>query len=338
MPWPNHLLAAPNSGRMDTSCYHMKLNYFLTLGLASLCTLATDVAAQTKVTQLIIQNANGSTKLSQLPGGLSIDKPLTLTEPGGNTVKLVVPVGGANNYEFLFPTESGTLLTNDATEFNGDAIIAAINEGSAMIDADRVAGGGGGGTVTTNASLLGDGDGTPLGINLANANTWTAAQTFSQTIVGSINGNAANVTGVVLEANGGTGESTYATGDILYASGANNLTKRTIGAPGDVLTVAGGVPTWAAPAGGATSFVGTGSVDIDNTPNNQTRTGTFTVTGAKVGDVVALQIPSTAYTTAGMYFTAEATADDTITVSFNNRNGSPVNPPSITFGAIVMRP
>lgn len=40
------------------------------------------------------------------------------------------------------------------------------------------------------------------------------------------------------------------TGDILYASSANTLTRLGIGATNSVLTVAGGVPTWAASAGG----------------------------------------------------------------------------------------
>lgn len=49
---------------------------------------------------------------------------------------------------------------------------------------------------------------------------------------------------------------TIAVGDIIYASTANTgspatLAKRTIGNPGDVLTVAAGVPTWAAPSGGS---------------------------------------------------------------------------------------
>lgn len=49
---------------------------------------------------------------------------------------------------------------------------------------------------------------------------------------------------------GGTAQTTYTTGDLLYASGTNTLAKRSIGSTGDVLTVSGGVPTWAAPAGG----------------------------------------------------------------------------------------
>jgi hypothetical protein len=59
------------------------------------------------------------------------------------------------------------------------------------------------------------------------------------------------VTGTLGATNGGTAQSTYATGDTIYASGANTLSKRTIGSTGDVLTVSGGVPTWAAPAGGS---------------------------------------------------------------------------------------
>lgn len=44
---------------------------------------------------------------------------------------------------------------------------------------------------------------------------------------------------------GGTGQSTYAVGDILYASATTpTLSKLTIGTTGQVLTVAGGVPAW----------------------------------------------------------------------------------------------
>jgi len=78
--------------------------------------------------------------------------------------------------------------------------------------------------------------------------------------------------GTFAEARGGTNQSTYATGDILFASGANTLTKRAIGTAGQVLTVTGGVPVWAAAGGG-------GSVSYalyrDEKANN-TNGGTFT--------------------------------------------------------------
>ncbi len=58
-------------------------------------------------------------------------------------------------------------------------------------------------------------------------------------------------------AHGGTGINTYAVGDILYADSVSTLTKLVAGTDTHVLTLAAGVPTWAAPAGGVTSVTGT---------------------------------------------------------------------------------
>ena len=44
------------------------------------------------------------------------------------------------------------------------------------------------------------------------------------------------------------------TGDIYYASAANTPARLAIGSTSDVLTVAGGIPSWAAPAGGPTNW------------------------------------------------------------------------------------
>ena len=64
---------------------------------------------------------------------------------------------------------------------------------------------------------------------------------------------------------GGTGLTSYVTGDLIYASAANTLTARTIGSTGDVLTVSGGVPTWAAPASGTASSI---TVRRESTPTS----------------------------------------------------------------------
>jgi hypothetical protein len=47
------------------------------------------------------------------------------------------------------------------------------------------------------------------------------------------------------------------TGDIFYASGANTPARLGIGSTGNVLTVAGGIPSWAAPAGGGMTLLST---------------------------------------------------------------------------------
>lgn len=58
---------------------------------------------------------------------------------------------------------------------------------------------------------------------------------------------------------GGTGQTTYATGDILYASATNTLSKLTAGTNGYVLTLSGGVPTWAASGSGGSGTVNSGT-------------------------------------------------------------------------------
>jgi hypothetical protein len=46
------------------------------------------------------------------------------------------------------------------------------------------------------------------------------------------------------ETRGGTGQTTISTGDILYGSASNVLSKLAAGSDGDVLTLASGVPSW----------------------------------------------------------------------------------------------
>lgn len=54
---------------------------------------------------------------------------------------------------------------------------------------------------------------------------------------------------------GGTGATTYTTGDVIYASATNTLSKLGIGSSGQVLSVSGGVPAWATPSAGALVFL-----------------------------------------------------------------------------------
>ena len=60
------------------------------------------------------------------------------------------------------------------------------------------------------------------------------------------------VTGTLPTANGGTNITTYATGDVLYASATNVLSKLPAGTNGQVLTLASGIPSWAAGGSGVT--------------------------------------------------------------------------------------
>lgn len=63
--------------------------------------------------------------------------------------------------------------------------------------------------------------------------------------------------GTLATANGGTGTATYTTGDILYASSTNTLSKLPLGASGTVLTSNGTNVSWqSGGSGGVTSFSG----------------------------------------------------------------------------------
>lgn len=135
------------------------------------------------------------------------------------------------------------LLPAAQTPLSG-AEIVEIEQGGApkRVAVSALDGGGGGGaawgsitgTITAQTDLVsyiaGLGYITAISTNTLTNKTW--------------NGN-------VIAANyGGTGLSSYTTGDLLYASGTTTLAKRSIGTTGQVLTVVGGLPAWAAaPAG-----------------------------------------------------------------------------------------
>lgn len=82
---------------------------------------------------------------------------------------------------------------------------------------------------------------------LVNADSIDIASTYvgqaSITTLGTITTGVWNGTAVGT-VYGGTGLTSYTTGDLIYASGANTLAKRSIGTAGQVLGISSGVPTW----------------------------------------------------------------------------------------------
>jgi hypothetical protein len=85
---------------------------------------------------------------------------------------------------------------------------------------------------------------------------------------------------------GGTNITTYTTGDILYASNTNVLSKLGIGSTSQVLTVVGGVPAWAA-AGTATQVANNLVVKFDTGSTEGTDLYTFNGSATKTLDIKA---------------------------------------------------
>jgi len=106
---------------------------------------------------------------------------------------------------------------------------------------------------------------------------------------GAIDLSSANaVTNALAAANGGTGQSSYTAGDLLYASGASAISKLAIGSNGYVLTSNGSAPGW-------TANTGTGNVVRATQPQFTNTIGVGTAASASGSGVSfpATQSPST---------------------------------------------
>jgi hypothetical protein len=133
--------------------------------------------------------------------------------------------------------------------------------------------------LTANAIVLGGGAGLPPATLASTGTTTTVlhgnasgAPTFGAVSL------TADVSGTLPIANGGTNLTTYTTGDILYASATNVLSKLAVGTNGQVLTLASGIPSWATASGGVTT-ISFGSIGL--TPSTAT-SGAVSVAGTLV--------------------------------------------------------
>jgi len=106
--------------------------------------------------------------------------------------------------------------------------------------------------------------------------------TVTNTITGSINGNAATATtaGSATTATTATNLAGGGVGSVPYQSGAGATSFLAAGANGQVLTLAGGVPSWATPTvGTVTSVGGTGTVSGITLSGTVTSSGNLTLGG-----------------------------------------------------------
>jgi hypothetical protein len=102
-----------------------------------------------------------------------------------------------------------------------------------------------------------------------NFNAGTITANLTGNVTGNLTGNAANVTGTIAAANGGTGQTSYTIGDLLYASTSTAVSKLADVATGNAL-ISGGVG--AAPSYGKISLTTTvsGALPVANGGTGQT--------------------------------------------------------------------
>jgi len=243
---------------------------------------------------------------------------------GTNALNLgsTVITNGTWNGGTIQPAYGGTGLTTFTATNN-----ALYSTGATTLTAGTLpvaAGGTGNTTLTSNGVVYGNGT-SAAGITAAGTTGQVLiATTSSAPSWGSVP--AGSITGTLPIANGGTGQTTAAdafnaldpmttTGDMIYASAANTAARLGVGSTGQVLTVAGGIPSWSTPSTGAgtitrTDFTATsgqtvfsvtytvGLIDVyqngaklaqaDFTATNGT---SFTLaTGATTGDLIQAEV------------------------------------------------
>jgi len=164
-------------------------------------------------------------------GSLALTTALPIASGGTGTTSTTF-VNLASNVTGTLPIANGgtgstsTTFVNLASNVTGTLPVANGGTGSTTST------GSGSVVLATSPTLVTPALGTPASGNLANCTFPTLNQ--------STTGNAANVTGVVAASNGGTGQSSYAVGDLVFASTTTALSKLADVATGSAL-ISGGV-------------------------------------------------------------------------------------------------
>jgi hypothetical protein len=207
----------------------------------------------------------------------TIKKALISAMPGFGKDGTVTSVGSGAGLTGGAITASGTL----AVDYAGtDNVILAAADGTAVtvvagdrllvsdasdnnakyVNISQITSAIGGGTVTSV-----DGSGGSTGLTLTGG-----AITTSGTLT---------LGGLLATGSGGTGLTSYTTGDILYASNSSTLAKLAIGSAGQVLKVNSGLPSWQADSNSGGTVTSITNAADSGTGSAITTSGTFTYAG-----------------------------------------------------------
>ena len=127
---------------------------------------------------------------------------------------------------------------------------------------------------TTGQVLVGNTGSAPTWGNLSGAAVTTFQTSLNGLTPSTATSGAVTLAGTLGATSGGTGLTSYTTGDIIYSSATNTLAKLPAGTNGQILSIASGIPAWIANTASGVSFVVT---NITASASQTTFTVTYTV-------------------------------------------------------------
>ena len=225
-----------------------------------------------------VSNLVGTNELLLKTASTLTSSPQAVRSVGDEVSALQISSVGVKSAGTLTATGTSTLasatLSGDLTIGTGETVDTILDEDTMSSDDPNA--------LATQQSIKAyiDGksheSGTVTSIDVSGGSTGLSTSGGPITTSGTI-----TLAGEVNETTGGTGTSTYATGDILYASGTNTLSKLTMGASDTYLGNVAGIPAWIAePIGTVTSVdVSGGTTGLTTSGGPVTGSGTVTLAG-----------------------------------------------------------
>jgi hypothetical protein len=226
------------------------------------------------------------------------------------TVDQIASYTLANNTTFVNSISMGTTGLTPSNGTSGTVVVGGTLNVASGGTGVQTSTGTGSVVLNNSPTLITPALGTPSSLNLANATNLSLTT---------------GVTGVLPLGNGGTGFSTYTTGDIIYASATNTLSKLAVGPAATVLTSNGSTSYWSA------SGAGIGTI-------TQINTGTG-LTGGPITSTGTISIANTAVS-AGSYGSSSSVGVFTVNAQgqLTSASSSTINAVTLTTGTITTTP
>lgn len=209
----------------------------------------------------------------------TIKKALISAMPGFGKDGTVTSVGSGAGLTGGTITGSGSLAVDYAGTDNvvlaaGDGTGVTLADGDDFLFSDATDNNAKYANLTQLATYINAGAGSVTSVGVSGASTGLSFSNSPITSSGTM-----TMSGTLITTNGGTGLSSYTSGDIIFYRSGTAFSKLGIGSAGQVLKVSGGVPVWAADSNSGGTVTSITLAADTGTGSAITNSGTFTFDG-----------------------------------------------------------